>query len=149
MGAPLKGIPQVSILGHSLFNIFMNDLFYFIETYSLTNYANDNTLDMISSKIETVLSALRTDTEHAINWFIENFMQINPSKCQFIQNYTSKEIKPEFIEVCGTLITCNNQVKLAEITIDDKLKLDKQVDILCKNATRQLMYYIDLRAYLI
>ncbi len=62
----------------------MNDLFYFIETSNLTNYADDNTLDMISSTIEIVLSALRTDTEHAINWFIECFMHVNPPKFQFI-----------------------------------------------------------------
>ncbi len=48
-------------------------------TYSiLTSYADDNTLHIISSIIETVLSFLRTDdAEHAINWFIENFINIH------------------------------------------------------------------------
>ncbi len=76
----LKVMPQGSSLGPFLFNVFMNDLFYFIETCSLTNYADENTLDMISCTIEIVLSALRTDTDHAINWFVDNFMQVNPSK---------------------------------------------------------------------
>ncbi len=95
---------------------------------------------MISCTIETVLSALRTNTEHAINWFIDNFMQINPSKFQFmfLQKFTNKEIKHELIEVHGTSIPCKNEVKLLGITIDDKLKFDKQVDILCKNAASQL-----------
>ncbi len=56
----------------------------------------------------------------------------------FLQKFTNKEIKPEFIEVHGINIPGKNEVKLLGITIDDKLKFDKQVDILCKNAARQL-----------
>ncbi len=83
----------------------MNYLFYLIKTCSLRNWADDNTLDMISFTIETVL---KTDTEHVINWFIEHFMQINLSNFQFmcLQKYSSKEIKLEFIEEQRTLIPC-------------------------------------------
>ncbi len=37
-----------------LFNIFMNDIFYFIEICNLANYSDDNTLDHIACTIETV-----------------------------------------------------------------------------------------------
>ena len=37
------GIPQGSIMG-SLFNIFMNDLFFVIEKSNICNFADDKTL---------------------------------------------------------------------------------------------------------
>jgi hypothetical protein len=43
-----KGDPQSSIMGPLLFNIFINDIFYFIEHGTLYNYADDNALSSIS-----------------------------------------------------------------------------------------------------
>ncbi len=60
------GCPLWKVFHRGQALVLWNELFYFIETCSLTNYADDNTLDMISTTIETVLSFLRADTEHGL-----------------------------------------------------------------------------------
>ena len=99
-----------------------------------------NTLHHIASTIEAVLSALRTDTKAAIDWFISNYMQANPSKFQFmfLKHFKCKEDVPNSIQIDSITITCQSDVKLLGMTIDDKLRFNKHVNILCKSAARQL-----------
>ncbi len=72
-------------------------------------------------------------------------MQLNPSKfqCMFIKSLTNKEEMPKFIEINDTNVPSEKEVKLLGITIDEKLKFDKHVNIKCKKAARQInvMYH--------
>ena len=75
-----KGVPQGSILGPLLFNLFLNDIFYNIS--GLYNYADDNTISRHGDTVEMVKTHLEDATNSALNWFSENEMQANPSKFQ-------------------------------------------------------------------
>ncbi len=45
---------------------------------------------------------------------------------------------PNFIEINSTNIPCEKEVKLLGIAIDEKLKFDKHVNIICKKAAREI-----------
>ena len=79
-----KGVPQGSILGPLLFNVFINDIFYFIKHSSLYNYADDNTLSFSSPDYDILISTLEAESQVLIDWFKDNKMQANPDKFQVL-----------------------------------------------------------------
>ena len=78
------GIPQGSILGSLLFNIFMNDLVYTIENSKMLNYADDTKIYLSHSERQIVEGGINRDLESARLWFKENGMMPNPKKYQAI-----------------------------------------------------------------
>ena len=51
----VRGVPQGFILGPLLFNIFINDLFLFIEKTKICNFADDNTIYSCNNNLQTFL----------------------------------------------------------------------------------------------
>ena len=80
----IAGIPQGSIDGSLLFNLFVNDLVLFIEYTALGNYADDNNLSITGTNIENIKKLLLADFKTVIEWFSDNYMIINPGKCKYM-----------------------------------------------------------------
>ena len=78
-----RGIPQGSVLGPILFNIFINDIFMVIKPSDICNFADDNTLYSCGEWLTEIKENLIFDTESILKWFRLNSLKANPGKFQF------------------------------------------------------------------
>ena len=143
-----SGVPQGSILGSLLFNIYICDMFFETpENIDFAGYADDNTPYTYFSKIEHVLTNLQRVSEKLFYWFFANHLVANAGKCHLL---TSSNL-PVDIRITNTKISNVERVKLLGVNFEGTPNFGYHVDTLLKKANKKyhalvrVFNYTDIR----
>ena len=134
------GVPQGSILGPLLFNIFINDIFFFLDKGKIANFADDNSMYAAEDDIFSLLKRLRKETSDVLTWFKVNEMKSNGDKCHLIvpetknKPYTSKS----FIYMGNEFLESEDSVKLLGVQIDQNLNFEEHINKMLKKGNQKL-----------
>jgi hypothetical protein len=146
------GVPQGSVLGPLLFNLFMNDIFYFIDKSKLANYADDTSTYLSDEGIFPFLHGLKSETEVVLEWFRINEMKSNSDKCHLIvaeNEHRPSYISNSYIYLDGEreLLQSEKLVKLLGLWIDNKLTFKEHIKTLLKKGNQKLYALMRVSKY--
>ena len=132
----LTGVPQGSVLGPLLFNIYLNDLFWVNRNTDACNFADDTTIYSCDHDLETVIRNLEHDSLLAMEWFECNNMKLNPDKCHLLVSGHKHEWL--WAKIGEDKIWESQHQKLLGIDIDRDLSFKIHISNICKKANIKL-----------
>ena len=135
----LTGVPQGSILGPLLFNIYINDLMLeFIDSEAkIGNFADDNTIFASGSSDDEIKAKLKCSLEAVGSWFSQNGLQLNADKCKLIV-FGKPGSDTMSLRFNGETLQETSSVKLLGIVFDSGLTFKSHVNSLAKKANAKL-----------
>ena len=126
----LFGVPQGSILGPLLFNIFICDHFIMIHDINIANYADDNSPFVSGDTPLNVITSSENAAEKLFEWFANNHMKANHDKCHLLMS----KVTPISIKVKDYIIKNGDNEKFLGVTVDANLNFNCHLENILKKA---------------
>lgn len=127
----IYGVPQGSILGPLLFNIYTNDIHSITNntTSNLILYADDTIILSSNNNINKLIIDIKISLQNLETYCCKNKLILNIEKCKYIiinnkMNYDFKE----HIKINNKIIEKVQSYKYLGFTIDDRLNFNIQIN---------------------
>ena len=130
------GVPQGSILGPTLFFLYVNDL-HKITEFSVRLLAHDTVMIMSDNSLEKLNNAAYNEAKIIDEWLTLNKLTLNTSKTSFMLFSPKKMSINKFsLNIRGERINRTYVAKYLGLLIDEKLKFDVHIKHVCKKLSQ-------------
>ena len=141
------GVPQGSVLGPILFNIYINDISLIFNKFKTILFADDTTLYITGKNPLDMINTANADLQNLHNWCLCNKMTINLNK-SFYMLFTNKVLDnlPPLL-YNNSIIQKTDKHTLLGITFDDKLTLKTHIANILLKLTRVMSLIYRVKDY--
>lgn len=133
----LSGIPQGSLIGPLLFNIYVNDIESCLQTSNLLCFADDMKIYSSISSPEDV-AAFQADLNRLESYCLSNKLELNTSKCSVLTFTRKFTYIPTKYTLLGQHLSRKESIRDLGVYHDSKLIFEVQINDIVNKASKSL-----------
>ena len=131
-----SGVPQGSILGPTLFSVYVNDIPK-ISKFNARLFADDTVLTMSDRDLQNLNKTANAEVKKIKNWLSSNKLTLNHGKTNFMLFTPRKKFLHNFaLNMHNKSVNKTSVAKYLGIHVNDNLKWNDHMKYLCKKVLK-------------
>ncbi len=133
------GVPQGSILGPLLFNLYVNDFVNSNALFKTILFADDTTLYASHNNLNTLVQSVNNELYNVYCWMNANKLTLNIDKTKYIIHHRKKSVPPHIdsIKIGNSVIMEEQNVKFLGVVVDRHLTWQSHIQNLTDKMNKQ------------
>lgn len=136
------GVPQGTVLGPTLFILYINDMVKIIKTCNIQLFADDTLIYVTGDTVQNIIDSINEDLNNLLEWLNNNSLELNlnKTKTMIIQNKYNKKIPSTNTDliVNNTVIERVKKFKYLGCIIDENLTFSEHFSYVTNKVAKKI-----------